>query len=51
MSGPAEIMQKAIVRSETVDPKKEALFIIQDEAHMALIHYKLDNDTGEFMAM
>jgi hypothetical protein len=51
MSGPAEIMQKAIVRSETIDPKKEALFIIQDEKHMALIHYKLDNETGEFMAM
>jgi hypothetical protein len=51
MSGPAEIMQKAIVRSETVDPKKEALFIIQDETHMALIHYKLDSDTGKFMAM
>ena len=27
MEGPAEVMKKAIVRAETVDPSKESLFI------------------------
>lgn len=51
MEGPAEIMQKAIARAESLDVKKEALFIIQDETHMSLIHYKRDSDTGQFMLM
>lgn len=40
MEGPAEVMQKALVRAETLDPTKEALFIIQDDKQMSLIHYK-----------
>ena len=51
MEGPADIMQKAIARAESLDVEKEALFIIQDEEHMSLIHYKRDNNTGEFLAM
>jgi hypothetical protein len=51
MEGPADIMQKAIARAESLDVEKEALFIIQDEEHMSLIHYKRDSNTGEFMAM
>lgn len=39
MDGPAEIMQKAIARAESLDLNKEALFIIQGDKHMSLIHY------------
>jgi hypothetical protein len=42
MDGPAEVMQKAIARAEALDPAKEALFIIQDEKQMSLIHYNLE---------
>lgn len=42
MEGPAEVMQKSIARAEALDPAKEALFIIQDEKQMSLIHYKRD---------
>ena len=47
MEGPAEVMQKAIARAEALDPDKEALFIIQDENKMSLIHYNLEKPTGE----
>lgn len=46
MEGPAEVMQKAIARGEALDPRKEALFIIQDEKEMSLVHYKLEQPTG-----
>lgn len=42
MEGPEEVMQKAIARAEALDPDKEALFIIQDETKMSLVHYKRD---------
>lgn len=42
-SGPEEIMQKAIARAESLDPSKEALFIIQDKKQMSLIHYNKEN--------
>jgi len=51
MTGPAEVMQKAIARAEALDVEKEALFIIQDEEYMSLIHYKRDNNTGQFVTM
>ena len=51
MSGPAEVMQKAITRAEVVDPTKESLFIIQDKDQMSLIHYKNDNQEHSFMRM
>ena len=46
MEGPAEVMQKAIARGEALDPTKEALFIIQDEKQMSLIHYKRDSESA-----
>jgi hypothetical protein len=51
MTGPAEVMQKAIARAEALDVEKEALFIIQDEEYMSLIHYKRDSNTGQFVTM
>jgi len=45
MEGPAEVMQKAIARGESLNPLKEALFIIQDEKEMSLVHYKRDQPT------
>ena len=52
MEGPAEVMQKAIARGESLDPAKEALFIIQDEKQMSLVHYKRERPTeglGDFV--
>ena len=46
MEGPADVMQRAIARAEALDIEKEALFIIQDEKFMSLIHYKRDNNVG-----
>jgi hypothetical protein len=46
MEGPAEVMQKAIARGEALNPLKEALFIIQDEKEMSLVHYKREQPTG-----
>jgi len=46
MEGPAEVMQKAIARAESVDPVKEGVFIIQDEKQMSLICYKRDQPTS-----
>lgn len=40
MEGPADVMQKAIARAEALDINKEALFILQDEQFMSLVHYK-----------
>lgn len=42
MEGPADIMQKAISRAESIDPKTAGLFIIQDQKEMSLICYKRD---------
>lgn len=42
MEGPAEIMQKAIARAESVNPAEQAIFILQDEKEMSLICYKRD---------
>jgi hypothetical protein len=51
MEGPAEVMQKAIARGESLDPLKEALFIIQDEKEMSLVHYKREQPTGRLGGM
>jgi hypothetical protein len=45
MEGPAEVMQKAIARAEALDADKEALFIIQDDKQMSLIHYNVEKPT------
>ena len=39
MDGPAEMMQKTIVRAETLNPEKEALFLIQGKETLSLFHY------------
>lgn len=45
MEGPADVMQKAIARAEALDINKEALFILQDEQFMSLVHYKREKST------
>ena len=44
-------MKKAITRAEKLDPDKEALFIIQDEKEMSLVHYKRDCEGAGFKMM
>ena len=44
MSGVADVMRNALNRAESVEPEKEALFIIQDKEKMSLIHYKVDSE-------
>lgn len=38
----ADTMRKAITRAEALNPETEALFLVQDENYMSLIHYKRD---------
>ena len=47
----ADVMQKAIVRAEKLDPTKDALFIIQDDRQMSLVHYKRDCEGAGFKMM
>ena len=49
--GAADVMKKAILRAEKVDPDKEAIFIIQDSRQMSLIHYKKDCEGASFKMM
>ena len=35
----ADIMRRALVISKAINPKKEALFILQDPNYLSLIHY------------
>ena len=51
MSDIAEVMKKAITRAESIEPEKEALFIIQDQERMSLIHYKIDSEGANFTQM
>ena len=51
LEGAADVMKKAIVRAEKLDPDKEALFIIQDSKEMALVHYKIDSEGASFKMM
>ena len=48
LEGAADVMKKAIIRAEKLDPDKEALFIIQDEKEMSLVHYKRDCESAVF---
>jgi hypothetical protein len=50
MEGPADVMQKAIARAESLDVNKEALFVLQDEQYMSLIHYKREQSVEPFIA-
>jgi len=47
LEGPAEVMRKAISRAEALDPDKEALFIIQDKEHLALVHYNREKSASK----
>ena len=51
MEGADDVMKQAIVRAEKLDPDKEALFIIQDEKEMSLVHYKIDSAGASFKMM
>ena len=51
LEGAADVMVKAIKRAEKLDPDKEALFIIQDEKEMSLVHYKRDTEGASFKMM
>ena len=51
LEGAADVMKKAIIRAEKLDPDKEALFIIQDDKEMSLIHYKKDCEGASFKMM
>ena len=50
-TGEADVMKKAIVRAEKLDPDKDALFIIQDDKQMSLVHYKKDCEGASFKMM
>lgn len=39
----AETMRKAVAKAESINPEKEALFIIQDPSYLSLIHYNRDD--------
>ena len=51
LEGAADVMKKVIIRAEKLDPDKEALFIIQDEKEMSLVHYKRDCEGAGFKMM
>ena len=51
LEGAADVMKQAIVRAEKLDPDKEALFIIQDDKEMSLVHYKIDSEGASFKQM
>ena len=51
LEGAADVMKKAIKRAEKINPDKEALFIIQDEKEMSLVHYKRDCESAGFKMM
>ena len=51
LEGAADVMKQAIVRAEKLAPDKAALFIIQDDKEMSLIHYKKDCEGASFKMM
>ena len=40
IDGAADVMRKAIAKAESIDPEKEALFIIEDKKGLKLFHFK-----------
>ena len=40
IDGAAEVMRKAIAKAESIDPEKDALFIIEDKKGLKLFHFK-----------
>lgn len=45
LEGPADVLRQAIARGESLNPTKEALFIIQDKDKMSLVHYDKEKAT------
>ena len=40
IDGAAEVMRKAIAKAESIDPERDALFIIEDKKGLTLFHFK-----------
>ena len=40
IDGAAEVMRRAITKAESVDPEREAIFIIEDKKGLKLFHFK-----------
>ena len=40
IDGAAEVMRKAITKAESIDPEREAIFIIEDKKGLKLFHFK-----------
>ena len=40
IDGAADVMRKAIAKAESIDPEKEALFIIEDKKGLKLFYFK-----------
>ena len=40
IDGAADVMRRAIAKAESIDPEKEALFIIEDKKGLKLFHFK-----------
>ena len=40
IDGAAEVMRRAIAKAESIDPERDALFIIEDKKGLKLFHFK-----------
>ncbi len=40
IEGAADVMKRAIAKAESIDPEKDALFIIEDKKGLKLFHFK-----------
>ena len=46
-----EHLRKAISIAESLDPEKEALFILQDKDDIQLFHFKTDEENPSLLQM
>ena len=49
--GGVEHLRKAISLAESLDPEKEALFILQDKDDIQLFHFKTDEENPSLLQM
>ena len=49
--GGVEHLRKAISRAESLDPEKEALFVLQDKDDIQLFHFKTDEANPSLLQM
>ena len=47
----AEHLKKAIALAESVNPEKEAVFLLQDEKDIQLFHFKTDEENSSLLQM